>query len=128
MIRRPPISTRTDTLFPYTTLFRSVLEQRQPAHVIAARQARAADRYPHFLPEARLEIDAGGEGERVAQADDRLVGIILVRDDVGAAGRLRRAELGGVGVGGGGDDGGPVALRSEERRVGNGGVCAWRSR
>src|SRR3546814_1863340 len=25
MIRRPPISTRTDTLFPYTTLFRSVV-------------------------------------------------------------------------------------------------------
>src|SRR3546814_14058724 len=24
MIRRPPITTRTDTLFPYTTLFRSV--------------------------------------------------------------------------------------------------------
>src|SRR3546814_17069165 len=24
MVRRPPISTRTDTLFPYTTLFRSV--------------------------------------------------------------------------------------------------------
>src|SRR3546814_4566925 len=27
MIRRPPISTRTDTLFPYTTLFRSDAEQ-----------------------------------------------------------------------------------------------------
>src|SRR3546814_3532023 len=26
MIRRPPISTRTDTLFPYTTLFRSLYE------------------------------------------------------------------------------------------------------
>src|SRR3546814_5457079 len=26
MIRRPPRSTRTDTLFPYTTLFRSVIE------------------------------------------------------------------------------------------------------
>src|SRR3546814_1936502 len=26
MIRRPPGSTRTDTLFPYTTLFRSLLE------------------------------------------------------------------------------------------------------
>src|SRR3546814_17220536 len=26
MIRRPPRSTRTDTLFPYTTLFRSVQE------------------------------------------------------------------------------------------------------
>src|SRR3546814_18148965 len=25
MLRRPPISTRTDTLFPYTTLFRSLL-------------------------------------------------------------------------------------------------------
>src|SRR3546814_1917915 len=28
MIRRPPISTRTDTLFPYTTLFRSVVDHR----------------------------------------------------------------------------------------------------
>src|SRR3546814_14019770 len=27
MIRRPPRSTRTDTLFPYTTLFRSLLRQ-----------------------------------------------------------------------------------------------------
>src|SRR3546814_16662414 len=27
MIRRPPRSTRTDTLFPYTTLFRSALAQ-----------------------------------------------------------------------------------------------------
>src|SRR3546814_8110824 len=26
MIRRPPISTRTDTLFPYTTLFRSIVK------------------------------------------------------------------------------------------------------
>src|SRR3546814_10078911 len=32
MIRRPPRSTRTDTLFPYTTLFRSDLDQfRQDA-------------------------------------------------------------------------------------------------
>src|SRR3546814_11291275 len=29
MIRRPPRSTRTDTLFPYTTLFRS--RKRRPA-------------------------------------------------------------------------------------------------
>src|SRR3546814_12213851 len=28
MIRRPPRSTRTDTLFPYTTLFRSLVQQR----------------------------------------------------------------------------------------------------
>src|SRR3546814_9821812 len=30
MIRRPPRSTRTDTLFPYTTLFRSVILQDLP--------------------------------------------------------------------------------------------------
>src|SRR3546814_18611122 len=29
MIRRPPRSTRTDTLFPYTTLFRSIRAARQ---------------------------------------------------------------------------------------------------
>src|SRR3546814_4459249 len=29
MIRRPPRSTRTDTLFPYTTLFRSRLKRTQ---------------------------------------------------------------------------------------------------
>src|SRR3546814_10687446 len=31
MIRRPPRSTRTDTLFPYTTLFRSQVRRRPPA-------------------------------------------------------------------------------------------------
>src|SRR3546814_3620574 len=29
MIRRPPRSTRTDTLFPYTTLFRSIVRDDQ---------------------------------------------------------------------------------------------------
>src|SRR3546814_4392815 len=29
MIRRPPRSTRTDTLFPYTTLFRSLLYPKE---------------------------------------------------------------------------------------------------
>src|SRR3546814_2981319 len=34
MLRRPPRSTRTDTLFPYTTLFRSFVAQQQarPRH------------------------------------------------------------------------------------------------
>src|SRR3546814_8098392 len=34
MIRLPPRSTRTDTLFPYTTLFRSVGEGAEGAHHI----------------------------------------------------------------------------------------------
>src|SRR3546814_3080229 len=32
MIRRPPRSTRTDTLFPYTTLFRSLQEFQRPQY------------------------------------------------------------------------------------------------
>src|SRR3546814_8330305 len=38
MIRRPPRSTRTDTLFPYTTLFRS--SKNRPARVIGAPRLR----------------------------------------------------------------------------------------
>src|SRR3546814_4196068 len=34
MIRRPPRSTRTDTIFPYTTLFRSVYEELLAVPVI----------------------------------------------------------------------------------------------
>src|SRR3546814_10628066 len=33
MIRRPPRSTRTDTLFPYTTLFRSLWSELRPEYV-----------------------------------------------------------------------------------------------
>src|SRR3546814_18437345 len=41
MIRRPPRSTRTDTLFPYTTLFRSrIVEHRQILVHRARRQVR----------------------------------------------------------------------------------------
>src|SRR3546814_9462036 len=45
MIRRPPRSTRTDTLFPYTTLFRSragaerVVEGKQPRLDLVDREA-----------------------------------------------------------------------------------------
>src|SRR3546814_4083251 len=36
MIRRPPRSTRTDTLFPYTTLFRSVVRLQPTAFAVTA--------------------------------------------------------------------------------------------
>src|SRR3546814_4844689 len=44
MIRRPPLSTRTDTLFPYTTLFRSHAARtdvcpRRSGVAVAARRA-----------------------------------------------------------------------------------------
>src|SRR3546814_11981085 len=47
MLRRPPRSTRTDTLFPYTTLFRSRLP-------LAAHGARGA---LHAVEQARLLHD-----------------------------------------------------------------------
>src|SRR3546814_12834184 len=47
MIRRPPRSTRTDTLFPYTTLFRSELIEQQLRDARDAAQAanRSKDKY-----------------------------------------------------------------------------------
>src|SRR3546814_19165155 len=44
MIRRPPRSTRTDTLFPYTTLFRS------------ARVSGLAKRNDHQIGRAQIEL------------------------------------------------------------------------
>src|SRR3546814_5846458 len=49
MIRRPPRSTRTDTLFPYTTLFRS-LAQPDDADV-SARLRHAARQALHAMDE-----------------------------------------------------------------------------
>src|SRR3546814_18297436 len=40
MIRRPPRSTRTDTLFPYTTLFRSPGAAARPLHPLPLRGRR----------------------------------------------------------------------------------------
>src|SRR3546814_18523541 len=42
MIRRPPGSTRTDTLFPYTTLFRSA------DHPLARQDLSGADAYANY--------------------------------------------------------------------------------
>src|SRR3546814_6219594 len=44
MIRRPPRSTRTDTLFPYTTLFRSSLDPWTRRSGMITRQPSAATR------------------------------------------------------------------------------------
>src|SRR3546814_11415463 len=52
MIRRPPRSTRTDTLFPYTTLFRSFGGFEEWSDAVAAEEARAAQRLDSKL---RLE-------------------------------------------------------------------------
>src|SRR3546814_19913860 len=86
MIRRPPRSTRTDTLFPYTTLFRSRQARRAtfeyalpPCGDVPPRRrgpaSRAAIRSCQYPPavflDARLEaraliafVDSSGETQR----------------------------------------------------------------
>src|SRR3546814_1569099 len=46
MIRRPPRSTRTDTLLPYTTLFRSADQPRRPHHLLGRERRRQVLRDP----------------------------------------------------------------------------------
>src|SRR3546814_2991168 len=46
MIRRPPRSTRTDTLFPYTTLFRSTRSSRKCARSSTATSCSRASSPP----------------------------------------------------------------------------------
>src|SRR3546814_11970615 len=65
MIRRPPRSTRTDTLFPYTTLFRSAFHphlapQLRELAVAAEQEGRPFD--PHIGAAVILLFDPGSEG------------------------------------------------------------------
>src|SRR3546814_8501809 len=85
MIRRPPKSTRTDTLFPYTTLFRSI------PHIGGQRRGRALDGHAHAelkalasstvqpvysgevaLSAGNSRIDAEGRVDKVIAIDARL--------------------------------------------------------
>src|SRR3546814_19516653 len=61
MIRRPPRSTRTDTLFPYTTLFRSLAQflPRAEVYVVTTPQAaaqRVAQRAAFMAEKVNLEV------------------------------------------------------------------------
>src|SRR3546814_9255789 len=55
MLQRPPRSTRTDTLFPYTTLFRSEFERYKADKFEAF---TATGEYREALEELREESDA----------------------------------------------------------------------
>src|SRR3546814_18178651 len=87
MIRRPPRSTRTDTLFPYTTLFRSL----RSAHRVAAHervhspQSQGPRRVLLFLLHARewraVAPDRRADRERGDQAGRRQ-GLPLRSQDV----------------------------------------------
>src|SRR3546814_17323006 len=83
MRRRPPRSTRTDTLFPYTTLFRSNLTAR-PAPQLGMIElhdlAEALERLPEEQRQAVLLV--GYEGLAYREAADVLdipIGTVMSR-------------------------------------------------
>src|SRR3546814_20910352 len=74
MIRRPPRSTRTDTLFPYTTLFRSLLAARRHPRDFARHHRTGIG--PEMTDEQRMLVDMAGDifgayGEAKATIADR---------------------------------------------------------
>src|SRR3546814_6570596 len=86
MIRRPPRSTRTDTLFPYTTLFRSVAPGGQACGFfkVYVGQHVFVDDFVDAGDVARLyrliffECIQGVVGDRLYELVRRAVGIDLV--------------------------------------------------
>src|SRR3546814_12315269 len=102
MIRRPPRSTRTATLFPYTTLFRGARPDRG-----------AARRDPDDRPDHRRHPRRAARLYRLAY-DGAMDADIIPRDPA-AAGQFPAT-----------DD--PETGRSEERRVGKECVSTCRSR
>src|SRR3546814_13225370 len=56
MIRRPPRSTRTDTLFPYTTLFRSAITRRVAEHRRGEKEVVRDTASARELSEAKLSL------------------------------------------------------------------------
>src|SRR3546814_11385898 len=59
MIRRPPRSTRTDTLFPYTTLFRSGFDV--PTDLVTTSATPSDSKIARIGPPAMMPVPAGAE-------------------------------------------------------------------
>src|SRR3546814_11535129 len=110
MILRPPRSTRTDTLFPYTTLFRS----HRLVEVPAPPERGAADRVGvrrHDAVESQVGLEASGILVADPVRHQRLAPLYVV-----AVGKVHVAQ---VGLGDVRDLEPLVVLpRSEARRVG----------
>src|SRR3546814_16849566 len=86
MIRLPPRSTRTDTLFPYTTLFRSRHHPRGEQQLFLLRLARVE------RLDALADVDRGQQRQRLA------VVLSLAPVQRLPAPAVRRAHFGGFGV------------------------------
>src|SRR3546814_19903419 len=111
MIRRPPRATRTDTLFPYTTLFRS---DADVAHAAAAAEEHQVRRGQALGGDARPLV--GGERSRGArQLEVEHVAVDVVDQAAAVEAALRRVAAVAVGRA-------DQADRAHQHGVGGGGV------
>src|SRR3546814_14398097 len=115
MIRRPPRSTRTDTLFPYTTLFRSL-----SATALANLNDSALDA---ILLDAENILFFTRRNQRRLGHDQRLV-VGELQPHPREHAWTQRA----IGIGHIGPQKNPTPARSEERRVGKECVSTCRTR
>src|SRR3546814_20734464 len=119
MIRRPPRSTRTDTLFPYTTLFRSRLCRRTSRAGARICRRHHGKRCPAFQPDREHPGSDAGRGRRSATAQGaNRIGRIRTRTG-------RKIPGGGKGQA---NRSGRSDRRSEERRDGKEWVSTCRYR
>src|SRR3546814_9181030 len=100
MIRRPPRSTRTDTLFPYTTLFRSDdfgFDDRAARFLraeIGARQEDHADREPvgQRLVSRRGDRIVEERGRQIEMQPRAVAGLAVGIDRAAMPHRLQRID------------------------------------
>src|SRR3546814_16996630 len=99
MIRRPPRSTRTDTLCPYTTLFRSLnaglidrLGDRTAFGIHVAKFAGVED---DDLPGSYKDMDFAAYVRAYPLKDDGKIGVVTVAGDIvdGKAGDRKSTRL-----------------------------------
>src|SRR3546814_11977229 len=116
MIRRPPRSTRTDTLFPYTTLFRSAVAACT-AHEWLERPGTVG----RSLAGAEIQIvDAEGNALPVGEVGEIICGHPTASDFTYQGDDGKRLSIDRAGLSATGDMGylAEAGYRSEERRRG----------
>src|SRR3546814_13197721 len=113
MLRRPPRSTRTDTLFPSTTLFRSTFLGRNAAAVIGALD-EVTDVQILQSPSVLVRNNA----EATFNVGSKIpISSVSFDPGVGGSGTYNNVQYMETGT----------ILRSEERRVGKEGVSTGRT-
>src|SRR3546814_19612897 len=93
MIRRQPRSTRTDTLFPYTTLFRSDIDAEKERISLGMKQLERGAPAVGSAPAAGGTVNKGAI-VTVTVLEVRDAGLEVQAGEDGATGFIKRTDLG----------------------------------